>query len=103
MWHVTVIALITLLAPQYGVDTQEALAIAECESQYGKYEYNWEGSSAKGVYQFTDTTWWYIEAEGSQLNEFENIKQFMIWYPVHPEWWECYNRLYKFTPRKNNN
>lgn len=73
---------------EYGVDTQTALDIAECESQYGKYYKNWEGSTAKGVYMFTDKTWENY-CEGFVLNEEDNIKCFMKLYPKHPKWWKC--------------
>ena len=77
------------LAGIYGVDEETALRIAECESQFNKYPINWEGSTAQGVYMWTDPSWKYIEAKGSQLNQTENIRQFMIWYPEHKSWWKC--------------
>jgi len=77
------------LAGIYGVDEETALRIAECESQFNKYPINWEGSTAQGVYMWTDPSWNYIEAKGSQLNQTENIRQFMIWYPEHKNWWKC--------------
>jgi hypothetical protein len=74
---------------EYKVDTQIALDIAECESQFGKYNYNWSGSSAKGIYQFIDSTWNYY-CEGDVLNEDDNIKCFMEIYNTHPYYWdEC--------------
>lgn len=72
----------------YGVDVDEALNIAECESQFDERARN-PVSSAKGLYQFTDGTWENIKAQGHQYDAEENIKQFMIWYPLHPEWWVC--------------
>lgn len=92
MWHIPLIALITLLAPQYGVDTQEALQIAECESQYGKYDVNWETGKAKGVFQFMPTTW-NAYCEGDVMSEFDNTKCFLELYPKHPTWWDCAERL----------
>lgn len=68
--------------------TETHLIIAECESQYGKYPYNWEGSSAKGVYQFTDETW-NNYCEGDVMNYKDNIKCFIKLYPQHPSWWKC--------------
>jgi len=75
-------------ARAYGVSPVAALAIAGCESSFNPYATN-SNSSAKGLYQFTDGTWDYIQASGHQFDVRENIRQFMIWYPVHPEWWEC--------------
>jgi hypothetical protein len=75
-------------AVRYGVDPVAAVTIAGCESSLNQYAEN-DHSTAKGLYQFTDKTWRYIKAEGHQFDADENIKQFMIWYPVHPEWWMC--------------
>lgn len=69
-------------------DEETALRIAECESQYGKYPYNWSGSSAKGVYQITDRTWENY-CEGNVLDEIDNIKCFIKLYEQHPNWWAC--------------
>ena len=80
--------LIIRLSEEKGFNTKTALRIAECESQYGKFKFN-KKSSAKGIYQWTDGTWKFIKAKGSQLDDKENIKQFIKWYPIHPEWWEC--------------
>lgn len=76
-------------ADEYGVDVETSLRIATCESQIGKYKHNWEGSSATGVYQWTIGSWEWIGATGDRLDDEENIKQFMIWYPKYPSWWEC--------------
>jgi soluble lytic murein transglycosylase-like protein len=74
---------------EYGVDTQTALDIAKCESQFGKYPKNWEGSSAKGIYQFIDSTW-EERCSGDVLNEDDNIKCFMELYNKYPHYWdEC--------------
>lgn len=72
--------------------TEEHLRIAECESQYGKYPYNWEGSSAKGVYMFTDKTWEHY-CEGDVLNYKDNIKCFIKLYLQHKSWWACTKNL----------
>jgi len=72
-----------------GINYETSIRIANCESKMGKYKTNWEGSSAKGIFMFTDGTWNYINAKGSQLDDIENIKQFTIWYKIHPEWWSC--------------
>ncbi len=77
------------------VNWEVAQKIAECESGYDPYAQN-KNSSAKGVYQFTDKTWAYIKATGHQFDYQENIKQFLIWFPIHPEWWsaskKCWNK-----------
>lgn len=75
-------------AAEYGVDLDSALRIANCESGYDAYAAN-PSSSAKGVYQFLDSTWERIGAEGHQYDYRENIKQFMIHYPANPGWWVC--------------
>ncbi len=72
----------------YGVSVKDALRIARCESTY-VYNAKSKISTAKGVYQFIDGTWKWIGAEGHQYDYKENIKQFMIWYPKFPQWWEC--------------
>lgn len=76
------------MAREYGVSEDVALAIAQCESRLDPYAMN-PVSSAKGVYQFTDGTWDYIKAQGHQFDAEENIKMFMIWYKISPQWWEC--------------
>lgn len=75
-------------AVTFGVDPDVAVMIARCESGLNEYAQN-PNSTAKGLYQFTDSTWEYIKAPGHQFNAEENIHQFMIWYPIHKEWWEC--------------
>lgn len=72
----------------YDVDVDTALRIADCESDFDWRARN-PNSSAKGLYQFTDTTWEWIKAEGHQFDVDENIKNFMIWYPIYPSWWVC--------------
>lgn len=81
-------AMIRWQALSYGINSEQAILIALCESRLDPYAQN-PTSSAKGLYQFTDPTWEYIKAQGHQFDAEENIKQFMIWYSVHPEWWEC--------------
>lgn len=75
-------------AAEYGVDVNDALRIAKCESTF-RYDAANGHSSAKGVYQFIDGTWEWIEAEGHQFDYKENISQFMKWYKRYPQWWEC--------------
>ena len=70
------------------VPCKTAMRIAECESQYGKYPYNWEKSSALGIYQFTTRTW-NNYCKGEVLNMEDNIKCFLKLYPKHPNWWKC--------------
>lgn len=83
-----VICLIHQYAEQYGIETDIALRVAECESQYGKYEYNMASSTAKGVYQFIDTTWEYTGG-GDVLDPRQNIERFAMYYKKYPHWWEC--------------
>ena len=72
-----------------GVDPQEAIQIARCESQFDPQAKN-PRSTAQGLYQFLAGTWDYIDASGPRTDLNENIAQFMRWYPRHPEWWnEC--------------
>lgn len=74
-------------ANEAGVDPQVAIDIARCESSLDQYASN-PTSSAKGLYQFLDGTWDYIGAVGHQFDIDESIKQFMIFYPIHPQWWK---------------
>lgn len=73
---------------EHGVNTEIALAIAKCESNFNPYARNGR-STATGVYQFLDGTWNWIDAPGKRTDYKENIRQFMIWYPKHPGWWVC--------------
>lgn len=81
-------AMIRTAAQEYGLDPDHAVILAQCESSLNERAAN-PISTAKGLYQFTDGTWENIRAVGHQYDAKENIKQFMIWYPIHPEWWEC--------------
>ena len=76
-------------AKYHNVNIETALRIGLCESQYVYNVDNWEGSGARGVYQFKDKTWEWIKAEGHQYDYKENIKQFMTYYPIYPHWWAC--------------
>jgi len=84
-----VIGTIVMKANEHGVKVDDALRIAKCESGFNAEASNTSGSTAKGVYQFIDGTWQDINANGHQFDYQENIEQFMIHYPDHPEWWEC--------------
>jgi hypothetical protein len=83
-----VICLIHQYANQYGIEADIALRVAEAESQYGKYNHNLQGSSAKGIYMFTDGTWDYTGG-GDVLNPETNIERFMIYFKSNPEWWDA--------------
>ena len=79
---------IRVAAYEYGLDPDQAVMIAQCESGLNERASN-PTSTAKGIYQFTDGTWAQIKAQGHQFDADENIKQLMIWYPIHPYWWVC--------------
>lgn len=85
----TIEAEIRAAANRAGLNPLKALAIAKCESNLNPLATNHQGSTAKGLFQFTDPTWKYIQAKGHQFDSLENIEQFMKWYPKHPEWWAC--------------
>lgn len=69
-------------------DEEKAVRIAKCESGLNPLAKN-PNSSASGLFQFTTPTWKYIKAESHQFNAEENIKQFIKWYKIRPEWWVC--------------
>lgn len=84
---------IVIQSVKYGVDTNKSLKIADCESDFNPYAKN-PNSTAKGVFQFTNPTWKWIKATGNQFNYKENVRQFMIWYPRYPNWWEeCLEKI----------
>lgn len=72
----------------HNVRVEDALRIAQCESGF-LYNAKNNTSTAKGVYQFINGTWDWVGAKGHQFDYQENIRQFMIWYPKYPQWWEC--------------
>ena len=78
---------------EYGVDTQTALDIAKCESQFDPLAKN-PNSSAKGIYQFIDSTW-EERCSGDVLNEDDNIKCFMELYNKYPHYWDECNIIIK--------
>lgn len=80
----TIERMIREAAIEHEVWPDTAVRIAKCESTLNEYAAN-SRSTAKGLFQFTDSTWAYIKAEGHQFDAEENIKQFMIWYVIHPE------------------
>jgi hypothetical protein len=84
----TIESLIAHYSDIYNFNKETALRIADCESKTGKYLYNFSGSSAKGIYQFTNATWKNY-CKGDVLNADDNIKCFLELYNKHPEWWEC--------------
>lgn len=56
----------------YGVDCDLAMDLARHESQLNPYARNREGSSAKGIYQFIDSTW-ADHCEGDVFSYYQNI------------------------------
>jgi len=80
--------LITRLTASSQVSTITALRIAECESQFGKYQTNLSGSSAYGLYQFTTSTWEHY-CSGSRDSYIDQTNCFIKLYDKHPNWWSC--------------
>lgn len=78
---------IKFYATVYGVNKNDALRIAQCESNFNPLAENINGS-ATGVYQFIRKTWNKYCA-GDVYNADHNIICFVQQYPNHPEWWEC--------------
>ena len=72
----------------HGVNVETSLRIAECESGYS-YDATRKGGTDTGVYQWLESTWDHIGARGTRLNYKHNIREFMRWYPLRPEWWVC--------------
>lgn len=79
--------LIYQYSAKYGVKTETALRIAECESNLDPYARN-QSSTASGVYQFISSTWDNY-CDGNVFNEHDNITCFMQLYPTNNEWWLC--------------
>lgn len=80
--------LIKRIATENGFNVNTALRIAECESQFGKYRKNWEGSSATGLYQFMPKTF-NAYCQGDINNDEDQIRCFIELYPKHKSWWQC--------------
>lgn len=83
--------IIVTLAPEYGVNIDEAIYIADCESDFiADARNSLPGSTATGVYQWTYGTWLDIGSPGDRLNAYDNIVAFMEHYPTEPwRWTEC--------------
>lgn len=80
--------MIARMAPAYGVDTETALRIAQCESGLDPMAKS-TASSASGVYQWIDGTWDFIGHPGDRFDAEQNIKAFLEYYPTHRQWWSC--------------
>lgn len=80
--------LITRLTVNSQVSTDTAIRIATCESQLGKYQTNWSGSSAYGLFQFTQGTWEHY-CSGSIDSYIDQTNCFIKLYNRHPSWWSC--------------
>lgn len=78
---------IVALANEYGVNPNDALRIAECESNTGTNLFNGV-SSAKGIFQFINNTWANY-CNGDVLDQTDNITCFMELYNNNPNWWQC--------------
>lgn len=80
-------------AKEAGLSPAIVAIIANCESTLNPEAKN-PRSTAKGLFQFTDPTWEWIQADGHQFDWRENLKQFIKWYPKYPHWWEeCLPKL----------
>jgi hypothetical protein len=71
-----------------GIDPTEAVSIAQCESRENPNAKNWEGSTARGLYQFIFKTW-DNNCKGDVYDADSNIACFIKFYPKHCGWWEC--------------
>lgn len=87
-WDSQVEKIIRETASNAGLDPDHAVILAQCESSLDTYAMN-ETSGAKGLFQFLDSTWKYIGAKGDPYNPYDSSREFVKWYPLHPEWWVC--------------
>jgi hypothetical protein len=78
---------IVYYADIFGVDREDALRIAKCESGFNPKAENVNGS-ATGVYQFIRKTWQNY-CDGDVYNADANIICFVRLYNEHPGFWEC--------------
>lgn len=78
-------ALIRIMA---GDRAEDAVRVARCESMLGKYNQNWQGSSAYGLFQFMPKTF-NAYCKGDIKNNYDQIRCFLELYPKHPNWWLC--------------
>lgn len=78
---------ILLRSIESGIAPCDAVKIALCESNIQERAKN-TGSTAKGVYQFIDSTWDNY-CQGDVYNHQDNIECFMNLYPQQADWWEC--------------
>lgn len=79
---------IAIEATKHGIDVDEALAVIACESSFDPNARNQQGSTAKGLAQFIDSTWKNY-CKGDVLNEDDNLACFVKLYPKYPHWWDC--------------
>jgi len=78
---------IAIEATKHGIDVDEALNIAWCESRHNPNAKS-SISTASGLYQFINGTW-KNHCKGDVFNEDDNIACFMKLYSKFPQWWEC--------------
>lgn len=72
----------------YGVNPDDALRVAMCESNFDPNAENINGS-ATGVYQWIRKSWKSNNCGNDVYNADQNIICFLQLYPEHPEMWEC--------------
>lgn len=75
-------------AEKAGVNYQEALSVAKCESGLDPKAQN-KSSTAKGIYQWLDGSYAYVGGK-DPFDVEENVRLFMKYYPTNKGWWsEC--------------